>query len=100
MKKLWLSALLVLTTSCFSQASVTLLDKDQWKFLFGGFVEMDAFSDSTRSFTEVVGNNPVARSNTLAGDNGWTQFSLRNSRFSFSVLPPVTDDWKTKGYLE
>ena len=81
-------------------AAVTLVDKDDWKVLLGGFVETDYFRDSTRSFGEVVGSSPVARGGTFNGDNGRTQFSLRNSRLSFAVLPPVEGEWKTKGYFE
>jgi hypothetical protein len=96
-----LSALCVFaihTSSAF--AAVTVVDKDDWKFLIGGFAEMDTVHDSTRSLTEVVGNTPIDRPGTFAGDNGRTQFSTRNSRLAFTILPPVQDDWKSKGYLE
>jgi hypothetical protein len=91
---------ILLTLGAQAQANITLLDKDDWKFLFGGFIEADIFYDNTRSFTEVVGNNPVQRPNTAPGDNGRTQFSMRNSRFAFTVLPPMTNDYKPKGYFE
>lgn len=83
-----------------ARANLTLLEKDDWKVMMGGFVELDMIADSTRSFTEVVGNAPVSRGGTYAGDNGRTQFSIRNSRLGFTVLPPNAGDWKTKGYLE
>ena len=83
-----------------AKAAVTLMDKDDWKVLMGGFVELDMMNDSTRSFQEVVGDRPVARGNTSSGTNGRTQFSLRNTRLAFTVLPPAVNDWKTKGYME
>src|SRR4051812_21094156 len=83
-----------------ANASVTLLDKDEWKVMLSGFAETDMINDNTRSLTEVAGNNPVDRLNSLAGDNGRTQFSVRNSRFAFTVLPPLQHDMKVKGYLE
>lgn len=85
--------------SASAGAATTLLDKNDWKVQMGGFVELDAINDSTRSFLEVVGNNPVA-SGGLAGNNGRTQFSIRNTRLAFAVLPPEQDDWITQGYLE
>jgi hypothetical protein len=83
-----------------SHAAITLLDKEEWKFLISGFIQADAFNDSSKSFTEVAGNNPVTRLGTYNGDNGRSQFSIRNSRFAFSILAPSQDDWKSKGYLE
>lgn len=77
-----------------ASAAVTLLDQNEWKILMSGFVETDLINDSTRSFTEVIGNNPVVSS------AGRTQFSIRNSRLAFTILPPVQDDWKSKGYFE
>lgn len=85
--------------SAAGRASVTLLDRDDWKVQMGGFVELDTINDSTRSFLEVVGNNPVA-SGGFAGNNGRTQFSIRNTRLAFTVLPPPQTDWRTEGYLE
>lgn len=89
-----------LLANSLSQASVTLLDKDDWKILMGGFVEVDTIYDSTRSFVETIGNNPVSKPSTVKGDNGQTQISIRNTRLAFTVLPPTQNDWKTKGYFE
>src|SRR4051812_26689807 len=98
MKKIAFGTMLRLVISLLNSepahCAVTLLDKDEWKFQVGGFVETDMINDTTRSFTEVVGNGAVARSNTFAGDNGRTQFSVRNSRFAFTVLAPVQNGWK------
>ena len=83
-----------------AKAEVNLVDHEGWKVGLGGFIEFDSFYDTTRSYVETVGNGPVARKATLDGDNGRTQFSLRNSRFFFSVEAPPVDGWKTRGYLE
>jgi hypothetical protein len=89
-----------ITAPSLSAAAVNLLDKDDWKVQMSGFVEMDMFRDSKRSFTEGVGNGAVSRSGTFEGENGRMQTSIRNSRLAFSVLPPQQVEWKTKGYLE
>lgn len=81
-------------------AAITLLDEDDWKVQIGGFAELDMINDSTRSLTEVAGNAPIARAGSVAADMGRTAFSMRNSRLAFTVLPPVSDEWKTKAYLE
>lgn len=93
-----IASLLFSVTS--AQAAITLLDKDNWKFLFSGFAQFDAINDSTRSLNETSGNNPIARSGTANGDNGRTFFSPRNSRIAFTALPPSLGEWKTKGHIE
>ena len=104
MKRIWTPSLLALTFGLIAspgvKAEVTLLDKDEWKINFSGFVELDAFTDSTRSLTEVVGGNPVDRPDTANGMSGRTQFSMRNSRLAFGVLAPKYGGWATKGYIE
>jgi hypothetical protein len=64
-----------------------------------GFVQADMINDSTQSFNETVGDAAVKQNGTVAGDNGWTQFSERNSRFDFLAKDSV-GGWDTKGYLE
>lgn len=91
---------LLFLTSSGAHASVTLFDKDDWKFQTSGFIEMDALNDSTRSLTEVAGNAPIDISPSYAGDNGRTMFSIRNSRLAFSATAPVQNNWKSRGYLE
>lgn len=78
--------------------AVDLVEKDDWKVDMSGFVETDLFYDSTRSFTETIGNTPV----NYPKDNsrGRTQMSIRNSRLAFNVQAPVVDDWKSRGYFE
>src|ERR1035441_6279784 len=65
-----------------------------------GFAETDMIGDTTQSFNETVGNSAVKFPGTYAGNNGWTQFSLRNSRLSFLAQASEIDGWKTKGYIE
>jgi hypothetical protein len=89
-----------MTVPNFASASVTLLDRDDWKVQMSGFIEFDNFHDSKRAFTEAVGNGKVPRANSFDGSNGRYQSSIRNSRLAFSVLPPQAGEWKSKGYLE
>lgn len=96
----FLGIVLSLSLASQAQAAVTLMDQNDWKVLFGGFVETDVIMDTTRSFNESVGNAAVADRDTVAGQNGRTAFSDRNSRLAFTLLPPVQNDWKTKGYFE
>jgi len=99
-----LQKLLILCTFLFTSSSalaqVTLYDQNQWKVTMGGFIELDTIYDTTRSLTEVAGSSALAKKGTFDGDNGRTQFSIRNTRLSFGVTAPVVDDWKTRGYLE
>jgi hypothetical protein len=89
-----------------AQAEIALYDHDGYKFTTNGFLEMDAIHDSTRSFSEVMGNAPVERTDSaLKGGNsngalGKTQFSMRNSRLAFGLMAPESDGWKTRGYFE
>ena len=98
--KFLLAILFFMIQASFARASVTLLDKDEWKILMNGFVELDVFHDTARSSVEAIGNGPIDRSGTYAGDNGRTQYSIRNSRLAFAILPPEQNEWKTKGYFE
>ncbi len=83
-----------------SKAEVSLIDQNNWKLQLSGFIETDVISDSTRSFREVIGNSPVATSNTANGANGRLQTSIRNSRLSFVVTPPEINGWRTKSVME
>jgi hypothetical protein len=96
MKKI-LAALLCIWAATPAHAAVNLVDKDEWKVDFSGFAEFDSFFDTRKSFTEVLGNSPVAR---LNGEKGRLQDSVRNSRLGFNVAAPVVDDWKARGYVE
>ncbi|MBC7690217.1 MAG: hypothetical protein H7222_00465 [Methylotenera sp.] len=90
----------ILTTGAGAQASVLVMDRDDWKLSFYGFVQTDAIMDSTRSFGEIAGNGPVDRRQTFAGDNGRTQFTFRNSRFGFALNAPQEDAWTSKAVME
>jgi len=93
-------SLLSLLSISSASAGIALYEKDDFKIVFGGFVETDIFSDTTRSFTEVVGNGAAARPGTFDGDNNRTQFSLRNSRLFFDIGLPPEAEWKTRAYFE
>lgn len=82
------------------RSPLLLVDKDKWKVVMSGFIEADLMTDSTRSLGEIPGNTKVDKRGTFAGDNGRTQFSVRNSRLGFAVLPPAQGDLQTKAYLE
>ncbi|MGZ3747116.1 MAG: hypothetical protein ACXWRE_07105 [Pseudobdellovibrionaceae bacterium] len=99
-KMLTISATLFLLKGNPASAAVTLLDNSDWKVTLNGFIDNDISKDSTRGLAEVIGNSPVARAGTFAGDNGKMQFSGRNSRFGFAVYAPEQNDWKTKGVFE
>lgn len=101
MKSRWLRtiALLSVLASVEAKAAVTLLDSD-WKVTISGFLETDVIHDSTRSYTEIIGNAPVLKHGTFGGDNGRTVFSNRNSRFNLAVQAPEQEGWRSKGVLE
>jgi hypothetical protein len=83
-----------------ARAAVSLVDSD-WKVKLGGIVEFDTIMDSTRGLAEAAGNGPIARRGTANGDNGRTQFSIRNSRLGFSVeAPRLEGGWDTRAYVE
>lgn len=96
----FLGLILGLSLVSTANAATTLMEANDWKVQIGGFLETDLIMDSTRSFNETVGNNPVALPGTANGENGRTAMSARHSRLSFTITPPVQDDWKSKGYLE
>lgn len=96
----WLLASITLAAPSLSSASVTLLDKDEWKVQMSGFIETDMFHDSKRFANEVVGNTAVPKAGTFNGTYGRTEASVRNSRLAFALLSPDFGNWKTKGYFE
>ena len=83
-----------------ASSEVLLIDQNNWKLQVSGFVEADIIADSTRSFREIIGNSPVATSNSANGANARTQTSIRNSRLSFVVTPPSLNGWKNKAVME
>jgi hypothetical protein len=83
----------------------------KWATTIYGFVEGDFIYDTTQSFNDLAGNAPVQRGNghrlpqpqsqqTYAGDNGQTQFSVRNSRFGVRLKPPSFGSVRTSALLE
>jgi hypothetical protein len=83
-----------------AHASVNLIDANNWKIDMSGFAETDVIHDSRRSFSEKIGNSPVGRPDSVDGQNGKTQFSIRNSRLAFNVQAPLIEEWKTRAYYE
>ena len=71
-----------------------------WTASLYGFLELDAMSDSTQSFSENVGNQSIARPNTVAGDNPRTQFSARNSRLGFKLTAPEWQSVRASAVIE
>jgi hypothetical protein len=71
-----------------------------WGLSLYGFAEFDAMYDTTRSFSDSVGNNTLARPDTVAGDNPRVQFTVRNSRFGFDMHAPDAGKVKTSGVIE
>ncbi len=120
MKRSWLMSLLVavalvsLNMPAFAQSDsmedlnaavgaltskVNALEKKGPAVEIHGFVQQDVINDSTQSFNETVGDGKVAQNGTVAGDNGYTQYSLRNSRISL-LAKDTFGGWATKGYIE
>jgi hypothetical protein len=75
--------------------STGLATKDQstvvmgkWATTLYGFAEADYILDSTQSFNDLAGNSLVAYPGSYAGEQGRTQFSIRNSRIGFRMKAP------------
>jgi hypothetical protein len=75
-------------------------DKSKFMFHANGFIQLDTFHDSTRSLTEIPGNNPIELSTTSAGANGRTQMSARASRLRLTIDGPAMGSWSTQGVME
>jgi hypothetical protein len=72
----------------------------KWTARLRGFVELDTIGDTTQSFTEVMGNNAIARPNTYPGDHGRMQLSARHSRLGFEFSSPESGGVRTSGLFE
>ncbi|MFO0687935.1 MAG: hypothetical protein U0900_04465 [Myxococcota bacterium] len=72
------------------------LTKHGLKVKLGGFAEIDFVGDNTRSYAEIIGNRPVARNDTLAGQNDQFFTSPRNSRLTFDVQAPEVKGVKSR----
>ena len=94
---------LALTALCQSSASaaISLLDSD-WKVQMYGFIEQDVFKDSTRGYTELIGNSagPKPTLASYTANNGRLQYSNRNSRLGFVLTAPEQNGWKATGRYE
>jgi len=71
-----------------------------------GFVELDVIRDSTQSYQEVAGNQPIAHKTAAAtstpygANHSRLTFSPRNSRFGVKLKGPDSPDLKTSAVLE
>lgn len=72
----------------------------QWKLTIYGFVEFDAMTDSTRSFTDSINSNILAHAGTQAASDGRTQVTIRNTRFGVTGSVPEIAGIKTSGVFE
>jgi hypothetical protein len=91
------------TPSWFARAPLTVgvgEGAQRWQATIYGFIEADAINDSTRSYTDSIGNSLVARSEFIEGQRGRTQFSIRNTRLGFALASPVIGDVRPSAVLE
>jgi hypothetical protein len=72
----------------------------KWSTTLYGFVESDSIWDTTRSFNDLAGGAPVARSGTAAGDQSRFTEGVRNSRIGFKLRAPETNGIRTSAMLE
>jgi hypothetical protein len=72
----------------------------RWQLTLYGFVEADAINDSTRSYSDSIGNALVARDETYAGRVGRTQFSIRNTRLGLALESPLIGGVKPSAIVE
>ena len=79
-----------------AKQATTFTTKNGLQVRLGGFAEFDFISDSTRSFQELVGNRPVAHSNTVGGANSQFFMSPRNSRIILDVRAPEREGIKSR----
>jgi hypothetical protein len=89
--------------SWFARAplSVTVGEGSQrWRMTVYGFIEADVINDSTRSYSDSIGNSLVARNETYEGRVGRTQFSIRNTRLGFQFESPTIGGIRPSAILE
>jgi hypothetical protein len=72
----------------------------KWQLTVYGFVEVDAIADSTRSYGDSIGSALVQRDEVYEGQNGRTQFSIRNTRIGFALRAPVIGGLKPSAVVE
>jgi hypothetical protein len=91
------------TPSWFARPPLTVSvgeGAQRWQATIYGFVEADAINDSTRSYTDSIGNSLVARNEFIEGQRGRTQFSIRNTRLGFALASPVIGGIRPSAVLE
>jgi len=88
------------STGTTKAAEANTLVIGKWSTTMYGFVEEDNIYDSTRSFNDLAGNGQVARSGSIAGDNGRFTMGVRNSRIGFRLRAPESDGIRTSAMLE
>jgi hypothetical protein len=91
------------TASWFAQPPLTLAVGEgarRWAVTLYGFVEADLIFDTTRSYSDSIGDALVARSDTYDGRTGRTQFSIRNTRLGFAFESPLIGQVNPSAVLE
>ena len=89
----------------------TIAVTSKFGIILYGFAELDSIWDSTQSFNEIIGGNPIAHTpgpttaapnpaTPWAADHGRTQFSARYSRLGLKLKGPDSDNIKTSGQFE
>jgi hypothetical protein len=79
-------------TSWFTRTPFRVLfgsENMPWAITFSGVLQADYIVDTTRSYNDFIGPTLVARSDTYEGSVGRTQFSMRNTRFGFTLDAPA-----------
>ncbi|HEY4013613.1 MAG TPA: hypothetical protein VGM06_09760 [Polyangiaceae bacterium] len=72
----------------------------KWQMTVYGFVEADVMNDSTRSYGDAIGASLVSRDEVYEGQNGRTQFSIRNSRLGFALQSPTVGGIRPSAVVE
>ncbi len=70
------------------------------KTTFYGFVQADYTYNSTQSCQEFCSNALIQKEGTYRGDNGRTNFSVRDSRIGFRIAAPEERKIRVSGTLE
>ncbi|MGA7119361.1 MAG: SHOCT domain-containing protein, partial [Polyangiaceae bacterium] len=85
-------------SSAVGQQTTVVMGK--WATTLYGFVEADAISDSTQSFTDLAGGGLVARAGSLAGENYRFMMGIRNSRLGLRMKAPEVSGVRTSAQFE
>ncbi|MEO5729368.1 MAG: hypothetical protein ABI134_19995, partial [Byssovorax sp.] len=81
-------------------ADSNTLTLGKWKTTLYGYVQADMMYHSTQSFPDYSGNLQVARPDTLAGQNGRFQATIRDSRFGLRLQAPALGSVRVSGLME